>query len=382
MVHATTLPRSLLLIPVLAALAACGSGELSSPTSLPDPTPAITGLSVTPEALTLPYLGATSQLTATLVNSQGDPVTPPRIYWVSLDTLVATVDSTGLVTGVRLGTARIRAQFLELADTTAITVARVPVSMDLSVDSLLITALGRTVMVQSTVWDGAPSQIPEADVAWTSSDGTVASVDSTGAVKALADGITVISATADTVVRTFKVRVASRPASMTVTPSSISLDGVSDTSRVVTVLRDAAGHSTYPDLQPTYTSSDTTVATVDFIGFVIARKAGTATISVVADTLTASVPVAVIQTAHSVRIVPDTATVAVGETTSYVALVKDRFAHLIPHAAVTWTSSDPSVATVDVDGTVTGIAAGSVTLTASSGDVSDTAQVTVAVASP
>lgn len=379
MVSVQTLPRRILVVPALLALAACGSGELQSPTSLPESPPAITELTLTPAAVTLSYVGATSQLTASLLNAKGNTVPAPHIYWVSLDSQVATVDTTGFVTGIAVGTARIRAQFLELADTAVITVARIPVAMELSVDSLLFTELGHSAVVQAKVWDGASTQLPSPDVAWSSSESGVASVDGVGTVKALADGNAVITATADTVVRSFKVRVASRPASMTVTPASVSLDGIGDTARVVTVVKDALGLSRYPTLLPSYTSSDTAVASVNFTGFINAHGAGTATITVTADTLVATVPVTVIQTVHSVRIVPDTATVAVGATQSYVVVVKDRFAQQIPGATVTWASSDTGVATVDASGTVTGVAPGTAVLTATSGSVSDTATVTVVV---
>ncbi|MCI8500361.1 MAG: DNRLRE domain-containing protein [Clostridia bacterium] len=47
------------------------------------------------------------------------------------------------------------------------------------------------------------------------------------------------------------------------------------------------------------------------------------------------------------------------------------------HQAITYTSSDPTIATVDANGVVTGVAAGRVTITATSGAVSATCEVTV-----
>jgi uncharacterized protein YjdB len=154
------------------------------------------------------------------------------------------------------------------------------------------------------------------------------------------------------------------------------LDGVSDTSRVVAVVRNAAGIPMHPP-RPVFTSSDTTVAKVDFIGFVIARKAGSTTISITADTLRASVPVTVTQTVAEVRIVPDTATILVGETKAYGVVVRDRFGISVPEAVVLWSSSNSAVATVSAAGLVTGISAGSATLLATSASRSDTARVTV-----
>lgn len=52
-------------------------------------------------------------------------------------------------------------------------------------------------------------------------------------------------------------------------------------------------------------------------------------------------------------------------------------ATVTPQGSVTWTSSDPSVASVSVDGVVTGVSAGTATVTATSGNGSDSIRVTV-----
>ncbi|MDP2958399.1 MAG: Ig-like domain-containing protein [Longimicrobiales bacterium] len=357
------------------SLVSCTEGPVLR--SLPlDPASSVTELLITPSSVLFPWLGATAQLTATLKNARGDAVTPPRVYWQSSDPKVVTVDSTGTIVGVGIGTAHVVASFLELSDSAVITVARIPASMAISVDTLLFTELGRTADIDVTVRDGASKPIADAKVTWSSSVPSVASVDAQGGVKALADGLATITARVDALSRTTRIRVASRATTMTVTPARISLEGISDTARVVTVVRNAAGVPMYP-LQPTYTSSDTTVATVDFIGFVIARKAGSSTITVAMDTLRATVPVTVTQTIASVRVMPDTATISVGATKAYVALVKDRYDIAVPGAAVTWSSSDPAVATISASGLVAGVAPGSASLVARSGTRSDTARVTV-----
>lgn len=78
----------------------------------------------------------------------------------------------------------------------------------------------------------------------------------------------------------------------------------------------------------------------------------------------------------SVTVVPATATVAVGNVTNLDATVQP----INAVQAVTWTSATPATATVDSNGRVTGVAAGSVVITATSvSDItkSDTCTVTV-----
>lgn len=359
----------------LVALASCAEEPVLQ--SLPlDPASNLAGLEVTPAAALLPWLGAKAAFTARLRNAKGELIEPPRIYWQSTDPAVATVDSTGMVEGVGLGTAKVVASFLELSDTAVVTVSRIPVRMAISADTLLFTELGRTADLRATVWDGADKPIADAKVGWSSSSYAVALVNEAGRVTALGNGIATITARVDTLMRSARVRVSTRATTMTVTPSRLSLDGVSDTARVVTVVRNAAGVPMHPP-QPVYVSSDTTVATVDFIGFVIARKAGSSTITLTADTLRATVPVTVTQNVAEVRIVPDTATIAVGETKTYAGLVKDRFGFAVAGATLTWSSSNPAVATVSAAGVVTGVGAGTATLLATSVSRSDTALVTV-----
>jgi hypothetical protein len=95
--------------------------------------------------------------------------------------------------------------------------------------------------------------------------------------------------------------------------------------------------------------------------------------------LTVRVPVVVTWPATaSIEIVPDSGALYVGTTLVHEARARHPDGTHRPDAALTWASSDPSVATVDAFGSVTGLAAGSVTITASfegrSGSVTHTVE--------
>ena len=82
--------------------------------------------------------------------------------------------------------------------------------------------------------------------------------------------------------------------------------------------------------------------------------------------------------AASVEVEPASATlVSLGETAAFRASMKDQYGAAFPGTAV-WTSSDPVVFTVDAGGTVTAVANGSGTVTASFESLSATAAVEVA----
>lgn len=69
--------------------------------------------------------------------------------------------------------------------------------------------------------------------------------------------------------------------------------------------------------------------------------------------------------------------VGVGDTARFTARVEDGAGALLPGRTVTWSSGDPSVATVDGSGLVTAVGAGTSWVAAASKDVADTVQVEV-----
>ena len=79
----------------------------------------------------------------------------------------------------------------------------------------------------------------------------------------------------------------------------------------------------------------------------------------------------------SVSVTPATATIGVGQTAQYAAITRDAFGNPLGGRTVTWSSSNPGVATVNGAGQATGVAVGSATLTATSEGKSGTAAILV-----
>lgn len=118
-----------------------------------------------------------------------------------------------------------------------------------------------------------------------------------------------------------------------------------------------------------WSSSDPTKATVSASGLVTGVDVGAATIRVVASAGTGSVSDSTVVTVTpppvltSVRIAPATPSISVGGSLTLSATALDQFGRAIG-ASVTWTTSDALTATVSASGVVTGVAAGSATITA------------------
>jgi len=85
----------------------------------------------------------------------------------------------------------------------------------------------------------------------------------------------------------------------------------------------------------------------------------------------APVPVA------SVGVTPDSASIAIGDTVRLTATPRDAAGNVLTGRAITWSSAVESVATVDTNGLVMGVAAGFATITAAVEGHADTATITV-----
>ena len=118
--------RTLIQLPaVLVAVAlvwACGGDSATAPVEPPDP-PRATTVTVSPATNELTALGATVQLTAEAFDRNGHAVAGAEFSWESSDAAVATVDKSGLVTGVAEGVATITASAGSAQGTAEITVA-------------------------------------------------------------------------------------------------------------------------------------------------------------------------------------------------------------------------------------------------------------------
>ena len=320
-----------------------------------------TGVSLSNSTLSL-NVGGTHTLTATV--SPAD-ATNKSVTWTSSDPTVATV-SNGLVTALKAGTATITVRTAEgsftatcAVNVTAAVVAVTGVSVDKTNISL---AVGGTSQITATV---SPSNATNKNVTWTSSDPTVATVNN-GLVTAVKAGTATI--TVRTAEGSFTATCAVNVTAAVVAVTGVSVDksSISLTVGGTSQITETVSPSNATNKNVTWTSSDPTVATVNN-GLVTARAAGTATITVTTNdghyTATCSVTVNVAVT--GVTIDKSSISLTVGGTSKITETVSPANA---TDKSVTWTSSNPSVATVDSSGLVTARAAGTATITVTTND--------------
>lgn len=131
------------------------------------------------------------------------------------------------------------------------------------------------------------------------------------------------------------------------------------------------------DRTVTWSSSAASVATVTQQGRVTAATPGSATITATSDGKSATATVVVTPEAvQSIELTIPNATIQVGATATITATTKSASGGVLTGRTITWSSSAPDIATV-ANGTITGVAVGEATITASSEGKSASAVVTV-----
>ena len=315
--------------------------------------------------------GETATLTATV---KPDNASDKTVTWSSSKTSVATVDASGKVTAVAEGTATITAKAGDKTATCSVTVKKNTVAVEsvtLDKSSLELTE-GETATLTATV---KPDNATNKTVTWSSDKTSVATVDANGKVTAVAEGTATITAKAGDKTATCSVTVKKNVIaveSVTLDITSTILNTGETLTLTATVKPDNATNKTV-----TWSSSNSSVATVDANGKVTAVAQGTAIVTAKAGDKTATCTVIVMKTdipVESITLDKNYLELTEGGTGTITATVKPDNA---TNKTVTWSSNNPLIASVDQNGTVTGQAEGTTTITAKAGGKTATCTVTV-----
>lgn len=261
-----------------------------------------------------------------------------------------------------------------------------PASIMLSPDSVLSLMAGATYQMTATVRDAAGNMLTDQPVTWSTSDPNGLSISPTGLLTALGDGFYQVTARVAGLSSVLRVVVSAAPAaSVAISPTPATV-AAGDTIMLAATVRDAAGR-TINRPSVTWTSSAPAVGTVApsnvnavgiVYGTVTGWTQGSVTITATSGTSSGTVVVAVGPPVpvQSVTVTPGSASLVTQGKSQLNATLRDATGK-ITNRSITWTSSNAAVATVDANGLVTGVGAGSASVTASSEGVSDAAAITV-----
>jgi leishmanolysin/Big-like domain-containing protein len=118
-------------------LAACGGS--ATDTKVPS------AITVTPTSVTLGAVGQTQQLAAVVTDQDGATIASPSVTWSSSNAGVASVTSTGLVSGVGNGSATITATAGAVSATAAVTITQTPTQLQKVAGDQQTANVGQTV---------------------------------------------------------------------------------------------------------------------------------------------------------------------------------------------------------------------------------------------
>jgi len=263
--------------------------------------------------------------------------------WSSSNTAAATINNSGVVTGVAIGQSTITYTVSNICGSTAslpfiITITGKPVVADITGSSNI--CVGTTTALTSATGGGS----------WSSGNTAIATVDATtGTVTGVATGgpVTItytVTNTCGSTSKTFQVTVGNAPV----------VANISGTPTLCAGTTTALSNTTAGG---TWSSSNTTIATVNTMGIVTGVAQGTATISYRISSSCGSVAKTINITVTDKPALPANITgsssICVGTGTT------------LSKATVggTWQSSNPSVATINTSGAVTSVSTGQTTIT-------------------
>ena len=329
---------------------------------------------VSPSSLAL-SAGQTAQLVATTYDVNGGAIEDRNISWSSSNSEVAAVSGSGLVTMIAPGTAEIMANAEGRKATVPVSVSAssnagatpvASVAVSLNASSL---AVGQTTQANVTLRDANDNVLTGRSIVWTSSEVTVASVNATGLVTALKAGETTITATSGGRSGSASLNTVASTSSplpvgsleLVVAPSSIS---VGQTAQSSVTVKDEQGN-VVTNRSVAYVSSDANIASVNSSGLVSANKGGSVTITASSEGKSSHAVVTAVApkpTVYSITLSTNAPSISIGQATQINAVAKDVNGAPISGAALVWSSSSTTVATVSGSGMASGLSAGSATI--------------------
>lgn len=273
-----------------------------------------------------------------------------RLLWTCLTPAIATITEEGIITGLKMGTAKVQATAMDgskFSKTFDVEIKSLPVSsISLPKESSIMKTESRKLeyMVSPTAADNQ-------NLIWNSNQVDIASVDeSTGLITAHKVGDAIITATAT------DGSGVSASTTIHVTPLKVSNIEMPKEMKVLRTTTTTIEAKISPvladDKKLSWASEDKSIATVNQDGDVKGLKVGTTKIT--ATTTDGSVSASCKVTVTDATIKLSTMTIKLRKTDTYTEQAVAIEPENIEHKDVVWSTSGNGVASVDKDGNVTG----------------------------
>ena len=366
----------LALASVVFSLGACsggGGGGDKTPTA---PVMVLTTVAVSVGSATI-QVGQSTQANAAGLDQNGGAIGTGTVTWSSSSPAVATISTSGAIVAVSPGQTTITGAAGSRSGQTTLTVIPVPVASVTVAPAAPSIIIGSTQQLTAATLDASNGPLSGRTVTWNTSDATKATVTSAGLVTGVAVGTATITATSEGKAGSATVTILPIPvATVIVSPAASSV--LVGSTQQLTVSTVDASNNALTGRVVVWSSSDTTRAKVSVTGLVTAVAVGSATVTATSEGKSGAASVTILPIpVATITVAPSTANISVGATQAFTATTKDVGGNTLTGRTITWSSSNAAVASVSVAGAVTGIAAGTATVTAASEGKTGSAAVTV-----
>ena len=372
---------------------------VASDTGAADLRSSIATVTVDPAAVS-GTVGDSGAFTAVVKDRWGRVITGASVTWSTSDSSVVRIRANGFAVAAGPGAATVSAVAGGKVGTSQVTIAGIPVASISVSPSSASGVIGDSASFSATALDANGNALTGRTIVWSSSDPGVVTVDAAGMAHAVGAGSAQLIATSEGTTGAASVSVSDTitspaapvVASVTVSPGAAS-GAVNDSAQFTATAQDANG-AAIDGRTVTWSSSNTAVVVVSATGMgravgegsaqlvaTVDGVQGTANISVSGSTpppppARAPAPVA------SVTSAPSNLSVSTGTSAQLTATLRDASGNELSGRSVSWSSSNGLVASVSGSGLVTGLVAGSATITATSEGVSASAPASVTLLPP
>jgi len=242
-------------------------------------------------------------------------------------------------------------------------------------------SVGRSATASVVGRDQSGGAMPVGVPTWSIAPSSVATISSSGGITGVGAGQATVTATVGQLSANASLTVVNPPpvlTTLTLTVPTSTLIVGQQVAAVVTGVDQYGASITIGGV--TWTTASPSIATVSTSGIVTGVAPGQTTLTVSSGGVSASkvltvVPPPPVLTSLSVTLAA--ASIASGQSTQATVAGRDQFGAPINPGTVTWSVAAPSIASISVDGTITGLAVGTTSVSARSGTVQGSATLVV-----
>lgn len=302
-----------------------------------------------------------------IVNFSPENATIQALEWKSSNGEIATISQDGTLTAISKGEAIITAATTDGSNVSAsctVNVVKLVSGIVLSETELTLNE-GQSAQITATV---TPELANNKSLIWSSSNEAVATVNQDGKITAITKGSAIISAEStdgSNISASCNVNVVKLVSGIVLSETEMSLNEGS-TAQLTAIVSSDANNPTL-----VWVSSDENIATVSQDGKITAVSKGTAIITAKTtdgSNISASCTVDVIKLVNSIILSETEMTLNEGETATITATVMPELAN---NKSISWSSSNPAIASVDEYGVIAAQLQGTTIISAKSTDGSD-----------